>query len=113
MSEYTSYPKGPKSSIEQEDYGDIPSMIFRGMVFDDHAKKSSDEYWSQVCKKCLKENMPRLVGGVHEIDEDCKEDIFKCGIYSCDQPAEYYLDIPYEEMFPTEVEKPDNEISKA
>ncbi len=98
-----SYPRGMKNEESAEK---IESLMFKGMVFDDHERISSDEYWSQVCDSCVDE-MPRLVNGVHELPEDCKGSIFKCGVQDCSQPATYFVDLPYEEMCPETVESPE------
>ena len=100
------YPRGMKNEKPADK---IKSVMFRGMVFDDHERMSSNEFWSQVCEHCIKDEkgMPRLVNGVHELPDDCKDDIFKCGIQDCSQPATYYVEMPYEEMCPEAVEKPE------
>ena len=100
-----SYPRGMKN---EEPAGKAESVMFRGMVFDDHERISSNEFWSQVCEHCVKDRgFDRLVNGVTELPEDCKEDLFECGITDCSQPAQYYIELPYEEMCPETVEKPE------
>lgn len=98
-----SYPRGMKNE-ERADKAE--PLMYKGMVFDDHERISSNEYWSQICKECVDE-MPRLINGVHELPKDCQDDLFKCGVHTCDQPAQYYVEVPYEEMCPREVEEPE------
>lgn len=101
---YVKYPKGMKQDKESSDK--TPMFMYQGMVFDDHVRNESNEHWVQICKDCVKE-MPRLINGIHELPDNCKEDYFKCGAQDCGQPATHYIDLPYSEMVPVTVKEPE------
>ena len=60
-------------------------MIYQHIHFDDFILEDNGT-WSQICPNCLKKHFKN-----HEVT-DIPKDGFICGVESCDNEAEFYID---------------------